>query len=270
MIDKYNEELKADCKKCFGLCCTALYFSASEGFPEDKEAGRPCLNLQSDFSCIVHKSLRDKGLKGCTAYDCLGAGQKVAQVTFEGQSWSDNTKYADKMFEAFIIMRQLHEMLWYLTEAFKLNKDQDKKSIELLIEETEKRTLLKADELLKLDIEAHRNKVNLVLKNTSELIRTKSGNNSRKKKRVDYFGANLKKVNLRGADLRGALLIAANMRGADLSYADLIGADMRDADISGANLEKSIFVTQAQINTTKGDSNTRLPKRITHPSYWEK
>ena len=78
---KLDKELRVDCKKCFGLCCIALYFSASEGFPTNKDAGKPCINLQSDFTCSVHQNLRKKGLKGCTAYDCFGAGQKVYQVT---------------------------------------------------------------------------------------------------------------------------------------------------------------------------------------------
>lgn len=57
----------------------------------------------------------------------------------------------------------------------------------------------------------------MVLKNTSELVRSKArsgkNNSSRNGKtnsrRVDYFGADLRKTNLRGADLRGACLIAA-------------------------------------------------------------
>lgn len=55
------ESLRVDCEKCFGFCCVALYFSASEGFPIDKDAGKPCINLQSDFKCAVHKELREKG-----------------------------------------------------------------------------------------------------------------------------------------------------------------------------------------------------------------
>jgi len=54
--DKRNTELKINCKKCFGLCCVALYFSASEGFPTDKDVGKPFINLQSDFTCSVHKT----------------------------------------------------------------------------------------------------------------------------------------------------------------------------------------------------------------------
>jgi len=64
--------------------------------------------------------------------------------------------------------------------------------------------------------------------------------------------------------------MAANLRGVDLSYADLIGADMRDADLSGANLTNSIFLTQSQINTSKGDARTLLPMMIGRPSHWVK
>jgi hypothetical protein len=53
----------------------------------DKDAGRPCPNLQSDFRCRIHDRLRQQGFPGCAVYDCFGAGQKVAQVTFRGQDW---------------------------------------------------------------------------------------------------------------------------------------------------------------------------------------
>lgn len=277
--DKRSKELRVDCEKCFGLCCVALYFSASEGFPTNKEAGKPCINLKSDFKCSVHKNLRNKGLKGCTAYDCFGAGQKVAQVTYGGHDWRQVPESANEMFEVFLVMRQLHEMLWYLNQAFILQRDSGiKEKINLLIEDTEGLTHLDAKALLSLDVETHRTKVNMFLKNTSEQVRSKahSGKNSSSKNgkssshRLDYFGADLRKTNLRGADLRGACLIAANLRGVDLSGADLIGADLRDADLSGANLTNSIFVTQAQINTTKGDSNTKLPIMIDRPAHWTK
>ncbi len=276
--DKRKKELRVDCKKCFGLCCVALYFSASEGFPTNKDAGKPCINLKKDFTCSVHKNLKDKGLKGCMAYDCFGAGQKLAQVTYKGEDWRKNSKYSKEMFDGFLIMRQLHEMLWYLSEAFTLQKSKSiKEDIKLLMDKTESLTMLEPNSLLEVDVEIHRNEVNKFLKNTSEMIRNKyssrkKGNskNSGGHRRVDYFGANLKKTNLRGADLRGACLIASNVIGGDLSGADLIGADLRDADFSGANLSKSIFLTQAQINAAKGDSNTKLPEMLVHPSHWEK
>ncbi|MCU6396820.1 pentapeptide repeat-containing protein, partial [Enterobacter quasiroggenkampii] len=88
--------------------------------------------------------------------------------------------------------------------------------------------------------------------------------------RLNLIGSDLKKVNLKGEDLRGAFLIAADLRGVDLSGADLIGADLRDADIRGANLTNSIFITQAQVNSAKGDSNTKLPISLIRPTYWDK
>jgi len=274
-----HNNLKVHCEKCFGFCCVALYFSASEGFPTDKDAGTPCINLQPDFRCTVHEKLRQKGLKGCTAYDCFGAGQKVAQDTYDGQDWRENPETSKEMFDVFLVMRQLHEMLWYLEEAFRIQNDSIiKEEISNIISETVKLTNLDADSLVELDLEAHRNNVNPLLLKTSEFVRNKAGRGQettlkRKKTiagRANYIGIDLRKINLRGEDLRGALLIAANLRGTDLSGADLIGADLRDADIRGANLTKSIFITQAQINAAKGDSNTRLPMSLVPPAYWDK
>lgn len=276
-IDLRN--LRVDCEKCFGLCCVALYFSASEGFPRDKDAGKPCINLQSDFRCSVHKNLRNKGLKGCTAYDCFGAGQKVAQVTYRGHDWRQAPESAKEMFEVFLIIRQLHEMLWYLAEAFTLQPYLNiKDEISFMLSETERLTHLSPSSLIGLDLVAHRNKVNSLLSQTSELVRAKACSedktpSKRQKtisKKLDFIGTDLRKTNLRGADLRGAYLIAANLRGVDLSGADLIGADLRDTDLGGANLTNSIFLTQVQINTAKGDSNTRLPMSLTRPTYWSK
>ena len=276
---KLYENLVVDCKKCFGFCCVALYFSASEGFPIDKDAGKPCKNLQSDFKCSVHKNLRKKGLKGCTAYDCFGAGQKVAQFTYDGEDWIRNPETSKQMFDAFLVMRQLHEMLWYLTEALRIQQGTSlQKEISEIIDETMELTNLEADALIKLDLVAHRNNVNLILYKTSEAVRTKERKGiksslNRKKiiaGRLNLIASDLRNINLRGEDLRGALLIAADLRGRDLTGVDLIGADLRDTDIRGSNLSKSIFITQAQINAAKGDSSTKLPISLVRPTYWDK
>jgi len=281
--DKQDKELyknlRVDCEKCFGFCCVALYFSASEGFPTNKDAGKPCINLQGDFSCAIHKDLRSKGLKGCTAYDCFGAGQKVAQVTYDGHDWQQDKELSKQMFEVFLIMRQLHEMLWYLTDALMIQADNNiKDKLNHLISETERLTYLKADALIALDVEVHRDNVNSLLRQTSELVRDKmlrgQKNTLKRKKtiagRMDLIGADLRKTNLRGADLRGAFLIASDLRGTDLNGADLIGADLRDANLKGANLTNSMFITQSQINTAKGDSDTKLPISLVRPGYWDK
>lgn len=278
-IKEVNSTLKVDCEKCFGFCCVALYFSASEGFPIDKEAGKPCINLQQDFKCSVHKNLRKKGLKGCTAYDCFGAGQKVATYTYKGESWINNPQKSKEMFDVFLVMRQLHEMLWYLTEAFRIQWDNSiRENIITIVDETITITNLDAKSLLALDIIPHRFKVNDLLLKTSKMLRSKTnktGKSSLKNKkrmvgRLNLIGADLKRTRLVGEDLSGALLIAADLKEVDLSGADLIGADLRDADLKMADLSKSLYITQAQINSAKGDSNTKLPITLVRPSHWEK
>ncbi len=270
--------LRADCENCFGLCCVALYFSASEGFPKDKEPGQPCTNLQPNSRCSVHEILKERGLKGCLAFDCFGAGQKVSQVSFGGHDWRKVPESAQQMFEVFLIMRQLHELLWYLTEALTLQPARPiHGEISSMFEETERLTHLPPDSLLKFDVNQHRTDVNVLLLKTSELVRAdawhgqkvRSGRKKNFGRGADLIGADLRKVNLRGVNLRGAYLIAANLRGIDLSGTDLIGADFRDADLRGADLTKSFFVTQAQISSAKGDTSTKLPSSLNRPTHWD-
>lgn len=118
--------------------------------------------------------------------------------------------------------------------------------------------------------------VNNLLLQTSELVRAKitfkrnknQGIKNKISRGSDFIGANLRGVDLRGTNLRGALLIAADLRGSDMRVTDLIGADLRDADLSGANLIGSIFLTQAQINSAKGDISTNLPPSLSIPKHW--
>lgn len=269
--------LQADCENCFGLCCVALPFAASVDFAIDKDAGQPCQNLQADFRCGIHNSLRQQGFRGCTVYDCFGAGQKVSRVTFGGQDWRQVPESAKQMFEVFKVMRQLHELLWYLTEALTLQPARPlHDSLRLALDETERLTRLDPESIIELDAAAHRADVNALLLRTSELVRAEalrsqkspSGRRKTYGRGADLIGAKLRGADLRGANLRGAYLIAADLRGADLRVADLIGADFRDADLRGADLTESIFLTQAQINAAKGDSNTKLPPLLTQPSHW--
>jgi uncharacterized protein YjbI with pentapeptide repeats len=274
--DKKFYNLRADCGKCFGLCCVALYFSASEGFPDDKEAGQPCLNLLPDYRCCVHDSLTERGLKGCRAFDCFGAGQKVAQVSFNGNDWRTVPESAQQMFNVFLVMQQLHEMLWYLTEALTLQPARPiYGEIKSRLDEMEQLTQLSPDSLEKLDVATEREKVSSLLQQTSELVRTdaRQGKKARPERsrirpHADLVAADLRKTDLIGANLRGACLIAAALRGADLSETDFIGADLRDADLRGADLGRSFFLTQNQINSAKGDLSTKLPSFIERPPHW--
>lgn len=272
-----NNPLQADCTNCFGLCCVALPFAASTDFAMDKDGGSPCHNLQADFRCGVHSSLRERGMRGCTVYDCFGAGQKVSQITYNGRDWRQAPETAKEMFEVFPIMRQLHELLWYLNEALTLQPAQDiHTDLRVSLDETKRLTQLPPEELLQLDVAAHRAEVNQLLLRTSELVRDDArkkhkGPPIRKKiggRAADLIGAKLKGEDLRYSSLRGAYLIAADLRGADLRTADLIGADFRDADLRGANLTGSLFLTQFQVNAAKGDEGTKLPPTLTRPEHW--
>ncbi|WP_139999487.1 pentapeptide repeat-containing protein [Paenibacillus paridis] len=274
-----SESLKADCENCFGLCCAALPFAASADFAINKDAGQPCSNLQANFRCGVHMNLRQLGFKGCTVYDCFGAGQKVSQFTYKGQDWRRVPESAAPMFEVFRIMKQLQELLWYLSEALAMPETQSIHSeLQLALEETEHLTNLDPESFMKVDIVKHRADVNVLLLQTSEFVRTEAQRKQKPSKGkgrqrsfgrgADLIGAKLKGSDLRSSNLRGAYLIAADLRGADLRAADLIGADFRDADLSGADLSESIFLTQAQLNSAKGDDQTKLPTYLARPTHW--
>jgi uncharacterized protein YjbI with pentapeptide repeats len=281
--EKKRPNLQADCETCFGLCCVALPFAASSDFAVTKDAGHPCSNLQADYRCGVHTSLREIGYRGCTVYDCFGAGQQVSQVTFAGHDWRQHPGSAKQMFEVFPIMRQLHELLWYLSEALTLPATRSiHAALSDALEETVRLTNLSPDSLLKVDVPAHRANINTLLLKTSELVRnqhTSPAGHAKAKGRganqrganlrgADLMGKNFRAADLRGANLRGAYLIAADLRGADLRTADLIGADLRDADLRGADLTDSLFLTQFQINGARGDAETKLPPLLTRPPHW--
>lgn len=257
-------ELRADCANCFGLCCVVPAFSASADFAIDKPARTPCRNLQQDFRCGIHTELRDRGFPGCTVYDCFGAGQHVSQSTFGGNDWRRFPDTADAMFEAFGVMQQLHELLWYLTEAAALAPDTEAPQ---LIAETERLAAGTAAELAALDVAEHRDRVNTVLLHTSERVRA-AAPNPVNRRGADLMGAKLRGADLRAANLRGAYLIGADLRGADLRLADVIGADLRGADLTGARLTETIFLTQFQVNAARGDLATPLPPALTRPSHW--
>ncbi|GAA4622123.1 pentapeptide repeat-containing protein [Actinoallomurus vinaceus] len=262
-------DLRADCGRCQGLCCVALPFSASAGFAIDKEAGRPCPNLRGDFRCGIHTDLRAKGFSGCTVFDCFGAGQQVSQVTFAGRDWRETPGVAREMFAVFAVMRQLHEILWYLTEALTLPQARPiHDELREVLEDTGRLTRAGARELAELDVAAHRARVNPLLLRVGELVRAGVPGRPKNRRGADLIGARLKGADLRGADLRGAYLIAADLRNADLRAADLIGADLRDADLRGADLTGAIFLTQAQVNAARGDAATRLPAALTRPAHW--
>jgi len=261
--------LRADCRRCFGLCCVAPAFSASADFAIDKPAGQPCPNLRSGFRCGIHDDLRQRGFRGCAVYDCFGAGQHVSQVIFGGRDWRQAPHSARQMFDVFAVVRQLHELLWYLSEALASRRARPLHGeLRLAIAATEGVARGRAEDLLGLDLRAHGRDVNALLLRASKLMRAGIPGRKVSHAGADLVGARLNGASLRGASMRGACLIGADLTGADLRAADLAGADLRDADLSGADLTGSIFLVQAQLDAANGDTRTKLPRSLARPAHW--
>jgi uncharacterized protein YjbI with pentapeptide repeats len=261
--------LRADCGRCFGLCCVAPAFSASADFAIDKPAGHPCPHLQADFRCGIHAGLRGRGFRGCAVYDCFGAGQQVSQVTFGGRDWRQDPSAATQMYAVFPVMRQLHELLWYLAAALALPPARAVHGeLRHALAATQALTNRPAGVLLALDTGRHRAQVSALLLRASELVRAQVPGPKLDHQGADLIGARLARADLRGASLRGARLIGADLRHADLGLADLTGADLRGADLRGADLTTSLFLTQAQLDAAEGDSGTGVPPPLTRPAHW--
>jgi uncharacterized protein YjbI with pentapeptide repeats len=270
-----RESLRPDCGSCFALCCTAFGFARSADFAIDKPAAAPCPNLDQDFSCTIHDRLRPRGFRGCTVFDCFGAGQAVSQQLFGGISWRDAPDSRLDMFAAFKVMRQLHEVLWHLAEAqektFDADTARDANELRLGIGNLTRGSL---SGLLACDVDGLHSAVRTLLVGVSEEVRAgyfaadADQADAGLKPGADLAGADLSARKLCGADLRGSCLIAADLRGSDLAGTDLLGADLRDARLDGADLTAALFLTQPQLNSARGSGRTLLPPGLTVPPHW--
>ncbi|GIJ43895.1 hypothetical protein Val02_07810 [Virgisporangium aliadipatigenens] len=237
-----------------------LAFQASADFAIDKPAGTPCVNLLPDSRCGIHDRLRENGFAGCVTYDCFGAGQRVTQETFGGRP-------APGMFAALEVVRQLHELLWYLADARERPATRPlHAALGKAAAATERLAAGDPEALRTLDVAAHRTEVNALLLRASALVR--AAHRGPDRRGADLIGRDLRKARLRGADLRGAYLIGADLRGVDLREADLIGADLRGADLRAADLTGALFLTQSQAQSARGDASTRLPTTLLRPTHW--
>lgn len=252
-------ELVADCGSCFGLCCVLLPFRREGGFGIDKDSGEPCHHLDPGDGCRIHDSLRTSGWPGCAAFDCFGAGQQVSNVTYGGTSWREHDNLGE-MAAVLSVMRQLHEMLAHLGEVSRRAPEVGPSAQRDAIV-----TLTRSDPvtLLAADLDEIRGGVSEVLQQA-----TASLHGPAHPMPADLAGADLRDRDLVRADLRGALLIGADLRHADLSWADLLGADLRGADVRGTRLADAWFLTQSQVNVTRGDAATTLPPGLNRPGHW--
>jgi uncharacterized protein YjbI with pentapeptide repeats len=239
--------LEADCGNCAGLCCVAPAFAKSSDFAVDKPAGTACHNLADDFRCRIHERLAESGFKGCTVFDCFGAGQRLTVETFGGRDWRTDKTTAGAMFASLPIMRQLHELMWYVTEALKLDEARRVHGkLREALAETDRLGSGTPDDLARLDLDAYRRKVNALLQRASELARAAAGGERKDYRGAELIGRRMRGADLRGASFRGALLIGADLRDADLRRADFTGADLRGTDLRGADLTGVLFLTRSQ------------------------
>jgi hypothetical protein len=263
-----------------------LGFARSADFAEDKPARTPCRHLGADHRCGIHDRLVDRGYRGCTAYDCFGAGQQTTGHTFGGTDWRTHPELAGPMFDAFEVLRWVHELRWHVAAALALPAAGPvHPDLAAARDELARLAGLDPGELGRLDRAAVHGSVVEPLRRAAELARAATsagagpardalGDRARHDHRRaelsgrQLLGADLRGADLRAAGLRGALLIAADLRRADLTGADLTGADLRDADVRGADLSGALFLTRVQVGAARGDGATRLPAGLDRPTAW--
>lgn len=280
-LGRYRERLglARDCSRCAGLCCVALSFRANDGFPVDKPAGTPCLNLLPDFGCRVHAELGDRGLHGCLSYDCLGAGQRITQGSFAGHDWRTEPATAQRMFQELPARTELHLWLWYLTEAVDRARPSPLRTEVAVLLDRGLTMAAAPDELSWGEVDRLGRTVLGVLDRVGADIRSTAGAlipvADQPAQQATFRGAALPGADLRGADLRCADLrwtdlSGADLRGADLRWTDLMGTDLRRTDLSGANLVHSLFLTRSQLESAVGDGATLLtPGLLDRPRAWK-
>jgi len=263
--------LRAECGRCVGLCCVAPLFVASAEFAVTKFAGDPCPNLAADNRCTIHDRLRERGFPGCVTYDCFGAGQRVSSELFPGVDWRTSEAAASALFDAFELVRPLHELLWYLEAAIALEAA-------LPLAQRLAAAHAETDALVgrvgapgapgRIEVDLHRGAVAGLLREASALARAPYAATALDRRGADLGEADLRTLDLRGADLRGAEMLGADLRGVDLDLADVTGADLRAADLRGAQLSGALFVTGSQLESAIGDHATRIPRDLRRPTHW--
>jgi hypothetical protein len=143
-----------------------MSFDASEDFAFAKEAGVGCRYLRRDCRCAIHGELVERGLRGCSLYDCYGAGPRVTRA-FAGVHGADRERD-----EAFRILREVHELLWLLTEAAKLCPAADAlgAQLELAIEALDAIAQGSAAELFEADLRPHRAAARALLRRVGDAL----------------------------------------------------------------------------------------------------
>lgn len=245
-----RDSMKSECGACSGFCCVALFFAKTDGFPSNKDAGVPCQHLRDDFRCAVHDELARRGFKGCMAYDCFGAGQTVSRMY--QRAWNAPSQNAEEMFQVFLAVYRLRQMMWYLLDA-------DPRAAHGLVAENLEIAAQLPEKILVFNFAEYKARVDAVLKQACGTAGT-----------ADHIGRDFKGKNLAGKNFSMSLLIAASLKDCDLRGARFLGTDLRDANLCGADLRYSLFLTQGQVNAACGDETTQLPPWLDIPAAWRK
>ncbi len=246
-------ECVGHCQRCRGLCCVALYFAKSEGFPADKPPGLPCPHLRSsDFRCAIHPQLRKRGLKGCVAYDCFGAGQAaVERIEREAKRPSD--PLSAPIFDAespltsdlFLTIFRLKQMLWFLLEASSLVPAESlQPEMDSLISENLRMTGLRPSEICSLSLEDYRQRVNSLLKRSFHLVRKALSAGAKAKARAGASpSTNAGPAPVPGSGrIPATALTAAGSSGSAGKAPDLMGKCLKGTDLSGLDLGSSLLI----------------------------
>lgn len=196
--------LRADCASCFGLCCVALTLTRSADFAIDKDAGKPCGNLQEDFRCGIHTELRTRGFPGCTVYDCFGRARRSPARPSTDRTGAVPHGPPGRCSRCSRSCGSSMNSCGTSRKRCPWNRRALHGEIRRTLEETERLTHLPADAFSDLDVAGHRDIVAELLLRTSELVRETA---PRRKKR-DRRGADLIGARLKGADLREPICAA--------------------------------------------------------------
>ncbi len=149
------------------------------------------------------------------------------------------------MFLVFDVVRGLHELLWWLADAYERTPDDDDRNrIVQLLAEIDELSRQDPEQCRGSDLDAATAVAEPLLSRTSELVRACASRSA---------------GSLAGAALRGADLSGADLRGADLTDADLRGADLHGARLQGADLAAGLFLMPSQLAPAEIDATTRLP-----------
>jgi hypothetical protein len=149
-------DLEADCARCAAICCSATSFEASEDFACDKAAGTRCAHLEADNHCNIYAERIERGYSGCVAFECFGAGQRVTHA-FAGAPDAERDT-------AFLALREVHELLFQLTEAQKLCPPRQTALRAALGAAIEALDALPLDQLRELDLTPHEARVRALLR----------------------------------------------------------------------------------------------------------